>query len=135
MVKILVIDDEKGITGLFDSIFTEHQHYKAKPHTVLTAFDVPSGLELISNHQDAGLIFLDYNFKEPPARSGVGTTIIDTLYSDPVFTRAKGIPIVAMTTQEGVYKKYVEEAKVKEILIKPVPVSAIVAAFEAHYKR
>jgi CheY-like chemotaxis protein len=83
MATVLVVDDEFGITELFDAILSD------EGHRVLTAIDGRHGLELLG--QDlAQLVFLDYMM---PVMDGAA--MLRAMAADPGM---RELPVVMMSS-------------------------------------
>ena len=83
MATVLVIDDEFGITELFETILED------EGHRVLTATNGKRGLEMLAEER-ANLVFLDYMM---PVMDGAA--VLRSMRADPAL---QGIPIVMMSS-------------------------------------
>ena len=83
MATVLVIDDEFGITELFETILEN------EGHLVLTATNGKRGLEMLAEER-ANLVFLDYMM---PVMDGAA--VLRSMRADPAL---QGIPIVMMSS-------------------------------------
>ena len=82
MATVLVVDDEHGVTELFDVILT------TKGHRVLTAFNGKHGLEILA-HEHVDIVFLD--FMMPLMGAAV---MLNIMMADPIWQK---IPVVLMS--------------------------------------
>jgi CheY-like chemotaxis protein len=83
MALVLVVDDEFGITELFDAILTD------EGHRVLTAMNGKQGLEMIAA-EPPDLVFTDYMM---PVMDGAA--MLSAIAADPSF---RDIPVVVMSS-------------------------------------
>ena len=83
MALVLVVDDEFGITELFDAILTD------EGHRVLTAMNGKQGLELLTQERP-DLVFTDYMM---PVMDGAA--MLRAIAADPGL---RGIPVVMMSS-------------------------------------
>ena len=83
MALVLVVDDEFGITELFDAILTD------EGHRVLTAMNGRQGLEMLAQERP-DLVFTDYMM---PVMDGAA--LLSAIVADPGL---QGIPVVMMSS-------------------------------------
>ena len=83
MALVLVVDDEFGITELFDAILTD------EGHRVLTAMNGKQGLEMLAQERP-DLVFTDYMM---PVMDGAA--MLSAIAADPGL---RGIPVVMMSS-------------------------------------
>ena len=83
MALVLVVDDEFGITELFDAILTD------EGHRVLTAMNGRQGLEMLAQERP-DLVFTDYMM---PVMDGAA--LLSAITADPGL---QGIPVVMMSS-------------------------------------
>ena len=83
MALVLVVDDEFGITELFDAILTD------EGHRVLTAMNGRQGLEMLAQERP-DLVFTDYMM---PVMDGAA--MLSAIAADPGL---QGIPVVMMSS-------------------------------------
>ncbi len=83
MALVLVVDDEFGITELFDAVLTD------EGHRVLTAMNGKEGLDLLAQER-ADLVFCDYMM---PVMDGAA--MLGAIAADPGL---RGIPVVVMSS-------------------------------------
>ena len=83
MALVLVVDDEFGITELFDAILTD------EGHRVLTAMNGKRGLEMLAQERP-DLVFTDYMM---PVMDGAA--LLSAIAADPGL---QGIPVVVMSS-------------------------------------
>ena len=82
MATVLVVDDEHGVTDLFDVLLT------TKGHRVLTAINGKHGLEMLAQEQ-VDLVFLDFMM---PLMDGA--VMLKFMKADPTWQK---IPVVLMS--------------------------------------
>ena len=82
MALVLVVDDEFGITELFDAVLTD------EGYRVLTAMNGRQGLEMIAEERP-DLVFTDYMM---PVMDGAA--LLSAIAADPGL---QGIPVVVMS--------------------------------------
>ena len=82
MALVLVVDDEFGITELFDALLTD------EGHRVLTAMNGRQGLEMLAEERP-DLVFTDYMM---PVMDGAA--MLSAIAADP---NLRGIPVVVMS--------------------------------------
>ncbi len=82
MALVLVVDDEFGITELFDAVLTD------EGHRVLTAMNGKQGLEMLVEERP-DLVFTDYMM---PVMDGAA--LLSAITADPGL---RGIPVVVMS--------------------------------------
>ncbi len=87
MALVLVVDDEFGITELFDAVLTD------EGHRVLTAMNGRQGLEVLAQER-ADLVFCDYMM---PVMDGAA--MLGAIAADPGL---RGIPVVVMSSMREV---------------------------------
>jgi len=83
MAIVLVVDDEFGITELFNAVLTE------EGYQVLTAMNGREGLDLLTQEQPQ-LVFCDYMM---PVMDGAA--MLGAMAADPAL---RGIPVVMMSS-------------------------------------
>ncbi len=83
MALVLVVDDEFGITELFDAVLTD------EGHRVLTATNGRQGLEMLAAERP-DLVFTDYMM---PVMDGAA--MLGAIAADPGL---RGIPVVVMSS-------------------------------------
>ena len=83
MALVLVVDDEFGITELFDAVLTD------EGHRVLTAMNGRQGLEMLAQERP-DLVFTDYMM---PVMDGAA--LLSAIAADPGL---RGIPVVMMSS-------------------------------------
>jgi len=83
MALVLVVDDEFGITELFDAVLTD------EGHRVLTAMNGRQGLEMLAAERP-DLVFTDYMM---PVMDGAA--MLGAIAADPGL---QGIPVVVMSS-------------------------------------
>ena len=83
MATVLVVDDEFGVTELFDALLTD------EGYRVLTAINGRHGLEVLAQEQ-ADLVFLDYMM---PVMDGAA--MLRAMVEDPVL---RAVPVVIMSS-------------------------------------
>ncbi len=83
MALVLVVDDEFGITELFDAVLTD------EGHRVLTAMNGRQGLEMLAAERP-DLVFTDYMM---PVMDGAA--MLGAIAADPGL---RGIPVVVMSS-------------------------------------
>jgi CheY-like chemotaxis protein len=114
MARIVIIEDEPGITLMLTEMLTE------EGHTVLSAPNGNEGLALLKRQKDnPDVAFVDLHM---PGLSG--KAVIEHMYADPLL---RSIPVVIMTGFVPAAKNMPPRASYRAILSKPFDLNHLLA--------
>lgn len=120
MKNILIIDDNKDITGLFRTIL------EAAGHECTTAHDGKKGLEMLQT-KSFDLTLLDLAM---PGMSG--TDVLDVVKKDPKLKSNKILIITASSPTDAEMDRIRNEYKILDIVKKPINKAKLLQTIEQY---